>query len=278
MIDTLADLFRSFPHPVLAGVLTAAVCAALGVFVILKRVVFIGIALSETAACGIAAAWVLHLPPMAGAMAATLTAVLLLAGPFESRRIPRDAMLGVVFVAASSLALLLVSGSGFGLQEIRALLYGDLILAGRSDTIILAAVLLPCAAALALFGRPVLYAFLDREAATVLRVRPAVWEAAFFLLLGTVEAAAAQTAGTLLVFCHLVVPSSMALLLSRRLSVVIAIAVGSAVVSTLTGLAVSYRHDLPTNQTICAVSVALLAAGAIARSLAAFIRGHHRVL
>jgi zinc/manganese transport system permease protein len=219
-----------------------------------------------------------HLPPMAGALAATLAAVLLLAGPFESRRIPRDAMLGVVFVAASSLALLLVSGSGMGLQEIRALLYGDLILAGRSDTILLAAVLVPCAAALAVFGRPILYSFLDREAATVLRVRPAIWEALFFLILGATEAAASQTAGTLLVFCHLVVPSSMALLLSRRLSMAIAIAAGSAVVSTLTGMAVSYRHDLPTNQTICAVSVALLAAAAVARNLATFIRGHHRVL
>ncbi len=277
MIDALSELVRSFPHPVLAGLLTAAVCAALGVFVILKRVVFIGIALSETAACGIAVAWLLHWPPMAGAMAATLAAVLLLAGPFESRRIPRDAMLGIVFVAASSLALLLVSGSGFGLQEIRALLYGDLILAGRADTILLAAVLLPSAAALAVFGRPILYSFLDRDAAAVLRVRPALWDALFFLLLGAVEAAASKTAGTLLVFCHLVVPSSMALLLSRRLAVVLAIAVGSAVFSTLAGLTVSYRHDLPTNQTICAVSVALLIIAALGRSLFILATGHrHR--
>ncbi|MBM4154139.1 MAG: metal ABC transporter permease [Lentisphaerae bacterium] len=276
MIDVAADLVRSFPAPIVAGVLTAAVCAALGVFVILKRVVFIGIALSETAACGIAAAWMLGLPPMAGAMAATLAAVLLLAGPFESRRIPRDAMLGIVFVATSSLALLLVSGSGFGLQEIRALLYGDLILAGWPDAALLAAVLLPCAAALALFGRPILYTFLDREAAAVLRVRPAAWEALFFLLLGAVEAAASQTAGTLLVFCHLVVPASMALMLSRRLYVVLAIAVAGAVVATVTGMAVSYRHDLPTNQTVAAVSVALLVAAALAKGLAGLLRARHR--
>lgn len=276
MIDTLGDLVRSFPHPLAAGVLTAAVCAAFGVFVILKRVVFIGIALSETAACGIAAAWMLNLPPMAGAMAATLAAVLLLAGPFESRRIPRDAMLGIVFVAASSLALLLVSGSGFGLQEIRALLYGDLILASRADAVLLAAVLLPCGAALAVFGRPIFYAFLDREAASVLRVRPAVWEALFFLLLGAVEAAASKTAGTLLVFCHLVVPASMALMLSRRLAVVLAIAVAGAVVATVAGMAVSYRHDLPTNQTVAAASVALLVAAALAKGLAGLLRIRHR--
>ena len=253
MLDLVAALVRSFPWAVAAGLLVGVVCALLGVFVILKRVVFIGIALSEIAACGIAGALLTRLPPLVGALALTLAAVTVLAMPFESRRIPRDALLGVLFVAASSLGILLVSRSGPGLHEVKALLYGDLILTSRADFLVLCAILVPAAGALLGFLRPMLYAFLDREAAIVLRVGPARWELLFFLLLGVAVATASKTAGALLVFCYLVAPPAIALLMSRRLDRVLLLAGLAAAAGTLAGLAVSFAADLPTNQTICAV-------------------------
>lgn len=250
-------LFFSFPYAVLAGILVAVVCAVLGVFVILKRVVFIGITLSEMAACGIAAAMLSHLPPFMGAIAFTLLAVGLLAFPFESRRIPRDAVLGVLFIAASSLSVLLVSRSGIGLHEVKALLYGDLILTSGADLRAVCTVLIPALAYLLLFVRPTLYAFLDREAATVLGVKPARWEMLFFVVLGLVVAAASKVAGALLVFCYLIIPAAVALLLVRRLWLVLMVATASAVLFTVAGLYASFAADLPTNQTICVVAVAV---------------------
>lgn len=258
MLDSLLTLFASFPYALATGLLVAVVSALLGVFVILKRVVFIGIALSEIAACGVATAMLAGLAPIAGAVVFTLAAVALLAGPFESRRIPRDALLGVLFVAASSLSVLLVSRSGMGLHEVKALLYGDLILASRADFIALSLLLLPVLTGLLLFLRPMLYAFLDRDAATVLGVKPARWDLLFFLLLGLAVAAASKVAGALLVFCYLIVPASIALLLTRKLSRVLLLSVGTAVVITLAGLGASFATDLPTNQTICVVAAAAL--------------------
>jgi zinc/manganese transport system permease protein len=258
MLELIATLVRSFPYAVATGLLVGMTCALLGVFVILKRVVFIGIALSEIAACGIAGSLMVGLPPLAGALVLTLAAVTILAIPFESRRIPRDALLGVLFVAASSLSVLLVSRSGLGLHEVKALLHGDLILTSRGDFLVLCAILVPSAACLLGFLRPMLCAFLDREAATVLRVCPARWELLFFLLLGVVVAAASKTAGALLVFCYLVVPSTAALLLTRRLGRVLVLAATFAALITLVGLAVSFAADLPTNQTICVTACSLL--------------------
>jgi ABC-type Mn2+/Zn2+ transport system permease subunit len=259
MSESLFVLFQSFPYALAAGLLVAVTCAVFGVFVILKRVVFIGIALSELAACGIAGALAAGLPPLAGALTLTLGAVVLLAAPLENRRMPRDALLGVLFVAASSLSVLLVSRSGLGLHEVKALLYGDLILTSPHDFRVLCAILLPALAGLLVFLRPMSYAFLDRDAAVVLRVRPARWEMVFFLLLGLVVAAASKAAGALLVFCYLVVPASAALLLSRKLGRVLLLAAIIATVATLGGLGISFAADLPTNQTICITACALLA-------------------
>ncbi len=258
MNASVFELAQSFWPAVLSGVLVATACSLLGVFVILKRVVFIGITLSELAACGITVALMLHVPPLLGAFALTLAGVLALAFPYENRRVPRDAVLGVLFVAASSLSVLLVSGSGIGLKEVHALLYGDLILTTPADLHGMALMLLPAGAFLLVFIRPILYAFLDREASTVLGVRPARWELAFFLVLGIVVAAASKVAGALLVFCYLIAPPAIGLLLAKRLWLVMTLAGLSAVLATLAGLGVSFARDLPTNQTICIVTCGVL--------------------
>ena len=72
---------------------------------LLKRVVFIGITLSEVAACGLAAAMVWQIHPFIGAGALTALAVAVLSYPFETRRLPRDAVLGVMFVGASAVSV-----------------------------------------------------------------------------------------------------------------------------------------------------------------------------
>lgn len=254
MLESLRTLVDLFPHAIIAGLVIAAVCALMGVFVILKRVVFIGIALSEVAACGIAAAMVYHIHPFVGASVLTLFTVVLLSYPFEMNRIPRDAILGVIFVLASGLSILLVSKSGFGLQEVKALLYGDLILTNQKDLTIVLATLLPVLVYLIMFMRPTLYAFLDREAAKVLGIRVIVWELFYFFALGLAVSAASKVAGALLVFCYLVVAPSVALLLSRRLWLVMTAAVLVATISTMLGLYWSFSRDLPTNQTIAVIT------------------------
>ena len=81
-------------------------------------------------------------------------------------------------------------------------------------------------------------------------IRVIVSELFYFFALGLAFSAASKVAGALLVFCYLVVAPSVALLLSRRLWLVMAVAVLVAIVSTMLGLYWSFSRDLPTNQTV----------------------------
>ncbi len=252
-MENLRILFELFPWSMIVGVLIAAVCSALGVYVILKRVVFIGVALSEAAALGIAAGMIFGFPAFAGSAVLTLAFGLGLSRPYESGRLPRDAMLGILFVTAGALSILLVARAGLGLEEIKALLYGDLILSRPDDLGTGLAVFVPVAVLLIVFRRPILYTFLDREAARLLGVRVGLWEAAYFAALSLVVAASARVAGALLVFAYLVVAPSAALLASRRLPVVMALASGISVLCTLAGIYGALVWDLPANQFIIAL-------------------------
>jgi len=260
MIADFSELVRLFPNALICGGVMAVVCALVGVFVLLKRVVFIGITLSETAACGIAGAMLLGLPPLFGAVALTAAVVAFLSLPWEKGPLPRDALLGILFLAASAASILLVAHSGFGLHEIKVLLYGDLILAGPADRTVLLLTALPALLFLLLFIRPILYAFLDPEAAQVMGVACRRWELAFFFLLGLVVSAASKSGGVLLVFCYLVAPPAAALLLGRSIGAVLLIAALAGILATLGGLTLAYGRDWPANQTIILLACALPAA------------------
>ncbi len=256
MFAELTELFLAFPDAVVSGTVIAAVCAVIGVFVILKRVVFIGMTLSEVAACGIAVAMVAGFHPFFGATGLTLAAVIALAQPYESNRIPRDAVLGLMFVLAGASSVLIVSKSGFGLHEVKMLLYGDLILTSRQDMALVLLVLLPVGIILLLFLRPLVYAFLDRDAAKLMGIPVRSCELGYFVALALAVATASKTAGAVLVFCYLTVCPATGLLLSRHLWAVIGLAIGSAVVSTITGMAISFLTDSPTNQCVAVTACA----------------------
>ncbi len=254
------DLWGQFPLAIAAGLLVGATCSVLGTLIILKRAVFIGIVLSEVAICGIALSFVTGVPPLVGSLGLTLGSVGLLAWPYEQSRIPRDTVLGLIFVLATAGALLLVSHSGFGIQEIKSLVYGDLILAQEADLRVLIGVLVPVLAGTMIFLRPLLNTFLDRDMSQVLGIWVALWDVLFFVGLGLAIAVAARTTGAVLVFAYLTAPPAAALLLSRRLGTVLALAVVFSALATLWGLHLSFLYDWPTNPAICLAAVLIFLA------------------
>jgi manganese/iron transport system permease protein len=264
MHDAFRCLYCQFPEALIGGALIAVVFSLFGVFVILNRAVFIGITLSEVASCGVAASLMTGCPPLVGSTVFVLGAVSLLAAPLESKRIPRDTLMGVIFVAASAMTILLVSRSGSGLQEIQALLYGDLILTSQAELKTLLWILVPALLSFLLFIRPTLYTFLDRDSAKVLGIKVVIWELLFFILLGIIIAAASRIAGALLIFCYLVVCPATALVISKRMVPVLLIAPLTGLFGTWLGMSLSFKYDFPTNQTICVLSCILFACAALA--------------
>ena len=268
MITSFFEVSREFPVALLCGCLLAATCGSFGVFVLMRRLGFISIALSECSACGIAAASLCGIPPLTGATTMTLLAVCALSTDWERLRIPRDAILGAVFVFASALSVLLVSRSGMGLLEVKALLYGDLLLASTHDLMQIAMIHIPLLACLLLFLRSLLFSFMDNAGAKVAGLPVRVLELAFFVALGMLISSAAKTAGSLLVFCYLVVPPATGLLLSRRLWAVMLLTVLCGLTATLIGLTASYHWDLAGNQCIIIAACVLLVVLSCLKSLA----------
>ena len=266
MLDTVL-LFRE----ALYGALVIAVaCSVLGVYVVLRRIVFVGAAIAQLSSAGIALALFLSGMGVMGGLTAHPTAFALvfgLAGAMffglgggQKSGVPPDATIGVAYAIAAAVGVLLIAKAKTG-EAHDIFLQGNILGITRADTLVLLAVSVPVLIAHIVFYKEFLFVSFDREMARTMGYHVTFWNLFLYFTLGLVIAFAMQFAGVILVFNFLVLPAVTGLLLARSMTTIFAIAVLSAVLAAIVGFALSVPFDLPSGPAIIACSgvLALLA-------------------
>ncbi|ERP31960.1 metal ABC transporter permease [Chitinivibrio alkaliphilus] len=251
MIAELIEMF-SYPfmrHSLLVGVFGGGLLAFLGIFVHLRRIVFLGAALPQIIAMGIAAAVFVSVPPIIGAFVGGGLGILLLSRVRSDSHISNDGWIGIAFAAGASVAIVLIAVSPVPDGHALRIFEGKDIL-GTSFGDALAAMIAAGSVALifALFWSRLVITGFDSTMSSTLGIRVNFWNGLFFLCLGAALAVVMNTAGSMLAFSMLVGPSAAALLLFRNFPCIVITAVVLGVVSAVTGLTASYfleiYHDI----------------------------------
>jgi ABC-type Mn2+/Zn2+ transport system permease subunit len=189
--------------------------------------------------------------------------------PPETRRLSRETRIGIGFAAAGALAVLLVSQSSKGMDEIRVLMVGDPLFVTHRDVFVVLAVLVPSAFAVALFFRRFLLVAFDREMAVSLGIRARRWDVLFFLVLGLSVAIAIHDAGVLFTIGYLVLPGATALAFARRPWAVFGGAAATGLACSASGFVLGHALDLPLGPTTVALAFAVFLAARVSVRLRA---------
>ncbi|MBM3858900.1 MAG: metal ABC transporter permease [Verrucomicrobia bacterium] len=279
MNKLLEMLQQDFMLRTLAGTgIVALLCSYLGVFIVLRRAVFVGAALSQVSSFGVALALFLcgcwggaahgELPWLAHPMALILTvgAALLFAAQPRERRLPRETIIGVAYAAAGALTILVVAVSAGAEAQVVNLLFGNVLTISDTGIVGLGVLALLIGGTHAAFFKEFLFVSFDPDMAQALGLRARWWNALLFLTIGLTVAFTIRVAGALVVFSFLVLPAATALLLrgTMRMTCVVAMLVG--VLSSAGGIAVSYVADLPSGPAIVCVNAGLLALAGLWRA------------
>ncbi|HEV8675278.1 MAG TPA: metal ABC transporter permease [Methylomirabilota bacterium] len=261
-----------------AGLILTGIHAYLGLHVLARGVIFVDLALAQIAALGAAIATLAGHPPQGGAayfysLAFALGGAVLLAMTRLRRpRVPQEALIGVVYVMAAAVAVLVLDRAPEGAERVKGLLVGNILAVTPGEVASLAGLYGAIGVGHWLARRR----FLDLSwgrlpAGPVARA----WDAAFYASFAVVVTSSVRVAGVLLVFTYLVVPALVGALASeaigRRLLVGWAVGTGATVV----GLVGSVVADLPTGAAIVAAH-GLGLAGALALRAALGSPGRHR--
>jgi ABC-type Mn2+/Zn2+ transport system permease subunit len=248
----------------------------LSVYVILRRIVFVSVALAECSGVGVAAALVAGvavsrvLPYSVGA---ALMGVLLLSVLARGRRLPAESVIGTVYAGAASLSILMLALAHMHeSHEVRAMLWGDVLTLSWPQVKLAVLVFGAIGLAQILLYKEFISVSFDPDMARTLGLPVAVLDLVFFLLLGVTIPFAISIAGLLVAFAYLVLPGAVALILSRRMIPAFVIAVASGVSASLLGTYVSWLLDAPTGPVIVTTLTAFVVLAAVYSAVRASTR------
>lgn len=267
--DALIESWDLFWTTYLAAGSIALLLATIGIWVVARNQIFLGMAVAQASTLGIGVAlWLGGLAAGAGwlgsdaalmlcAVAASIATALLTARAAAFGRESPEAIMGWVFLLATSLPSLLLANSPHGLEEIQRVLFSTLLGASERDLGLLAG-LVTITAALLLWKRDALLLFaIDPEFAAATGLRERLWNGAVALWLGVCAGVSIRIAGTLYAFACLLLPVLIAKNLSRELRPLVWRAPLVGVVCALAGTAAAHLRDLPPAHTIVALLCAL---------------------
>jgi ABC-type Mn2+/Zn2+ transport system permease subunit len=274
-------------NSVYTSVLIGLACPLVGVFLVLRRLVFMGVALPQISSMGVALALSLplwlgvsvtahgphseHVLAFVGSLIFSLAAILVLAFLERRGRGMPEGRLGTAYVVAAALSILLLSRNRYAEIGWLDLLKGEIITISNFDLTLTAAALAVVLLVLGLFHKEILLVSFDRDMATTLRKSVIFWDALLYLLIGMTVSMAVLSVGPLIAFGFLLIPALTAHLFARNMRqfTVFASIIGG--VTAFLGFWLAYQWDLPVGPTdVVLLGLLYAVAWIVHRCLSAF--------
>jgi len=251
--------FEFFRNGLLVATMSGALCGAIGVYVVLKGMSYIGHGLSHAIFGGFAASSLLGINYLLGAGVWGVVSALMINGVTRRRIIGSDAAIGVITTASFALGLALFALFGTSGRSFDAALFGSILGVGFDDVIAIFVVSILAAVLIFLRYRALLFTTFDPEVADVAGVNTARMDALLMVVLAGSILATMQVLGVTLIAAALVIPAAVARMLTNSFARMLQLATGIGAVCGFAGMNLSYHLDIQSGPTIVLVAATLFA-------------------
>lgn len=256
--DPLA--YEFFRQGLLVATLVGGLCGAMGVFIVLRRMSYIGHGLSHAAFGGAVVAYVMNISFFIGAGLWSFMAALLINAAARKRNIGADAAIGIVTTASFALGVAIVSKQRTFTRNFEAALFGNILGVSRQDIYIIGAVTACVTLGIFLFYKQLLFATFDEEIATVSGVNTRWVETGFALALAATIVASMNLVGVTLIAAAIVIPPSTARLVTQTFGRLLILSTVIGAATGFFGMFISFRYDIASGAAIVLFGTAVFLA------------------
>ena len=260
----MGDFFNLMAGPLLASTVMSPVHCLFGLHIVRRGVIFIDLAVAQMAALGMAIAvasghdvyssqtyWLALAFALGTAIAISLTR-------FKLGRVPHEAIIGIIFVLASALGIVVLEKSPHGPEELKGMMSGSILFVQPADmqtTAIAYGLILVIA--ILVWKTTAAISLNSPDAPT--GPKRVLIDFIFYGLLAFVVASSVKIAGVLVVFTWLVMPPVAAFLWVSKMKHAVIASLPIAIVGSVIGLWISFTYDWPTGPAIVVVLGAIVA-------------------
>jgi manganese/iron transport system permease protein len=241
----------------LASVMVGILCAVMGTYVVLRGMAFLGDAMAHAILPGVAIAYLLHGNLLIGAMIAAVIIALSIGLFSKGGTVKEDTAIGILFAAALSLGVALISSIQTYAVDLSHILFGNVLGVSTSDLWLTAGLGLVVLASVALFYKQFMVISFDPILAATLRLPAELLRNLMLVLLAMTVVVSLQTVGVGLAAAMLITPAATSYLLTRRLWPMMLVSATIGAVSSLVGLYLSYYLNIVSGSAIVLTATAI---------------------
>ncbi|MEH6986306.1 metal ABC transporter permease [Cytobacillus firmus] len=240
----------------LTSVMVGIICGVIGCFIILRGMALMGDAISHAVLPGVAISYMLGVNFFFGAVISGVITAIAIGFVSQNSRIKHDTSIGIMFTAAFASGIIIITMLKSS-TDLYHILFGNVLAVRSSDMWITLGISLVVLGAVYLFYKELLVTSFDPTMGAAYGLPVRFIHYFLMTLLTMVTVASLQTVGIVLVVAMLITPAAAANLLTERLWMMIFLASGIGVISSITGLYFSFTYNLASGATIVISSTAI---------------------
>lgn len=252
--------------PFLACLVLSIKHVYLGIHVIARKIIFVDLALAQIAALGATYALTLGYDPLGDSFAVLLFslvftfvgAAVFATARMRKEKVPQEAFIGIIYATASAGAVLILSKSATGGEELKHMLVGDLLLVSASEVVNMAILYAALGLFHLIFRRQFLTISFHPETAEAEGLSIRFWDTLFYMSFGLVIVKSVAIVGVLLVFSYLVVPAVIAQMWCTKVGDKLLAGWLAAILASILGIVWSFYSDYPTGPAVVLMLTAFL--------------------
>jgi zinc transport system permease protein len=241
-------------YAVAASLLSALSCGISGTFVYINRITFIAGGIAHAVLGGVGAAVYFGFSPFTGAVvSAVLFAFILGIIKFKASA-HEDTVIGALWACGMSAGIIFIYLTPGYAVNLNSYLFGNILLVSSEDLVYLSILALIVLLISAVFYRQFTAVSFDEEFASLRGIRSPLIYIVLLTMIALTVVVLMKVVGLILVIAFLSLPSATSAIFFKKISSIIAFSIVLSFIFSMTGLAFSYKYDLPTGASITIVS------------------------
>lgn len=240
-------------NAIMAGILASISCGIIGVYVVVKRIVFISGGIAHASFGGIGLGYYLGINPILGVLPFSIASALSMGWVSKRSRLPEDTAIGILWAMGMSIGIILVSMTPGYAPDLMTYLFGNILTVPFSDIVLMLVLDAIIILVVYAFYKEFLALCFDEEFATVRGVHAERFYLVLLCLIALTIVVLIRVVGVILVIALLTIPAAMSRQFTSNLKKMMMLSIMFGAVFSSGGIWLSYMFDVPSGATIVLV-------------------------
>ncbi|WP_135605248.1 metal ABC transporter permease [Methanococcoides sp. NM1] len=251
MIELLQYEFMT--NALVAGLLASIACGIIGVYVVVKKIVFISGGIAHASFGGIGISYFLGINPMFGVLPFGLFSALTMGTISKRSDVPEDTIIGILWSLGMAIGIIFIGWTPGYAPDLMTYLFGNILTVPGSDIYLMLALDAVIIGTVYVLYKEFMALCYDEEFSKVSGVPTEKLYLLLLCLIALTVVVMIRVVGLILVIALLTIPAALSRQYTSNMKIMMYLSILFGAIFTVTGLILSYYFDIASGATIIIV-------------------------